>query len=108
MTEKNIEDRKSFCETQLNGTINWEENVIFSDESRFCQRDDSRRVWVKRGVYNLSTFTNEKKYEKGIMVWGSIGKNWISPLIRVDGTLTADGYIKLLQDNNIFESLDET
>lgn len=42
------------------------------------------------------------------MVWGAIGKNWRSPLIRVDGTLTSDGYIKLLQDNNIFESLDAT
>lgn len=63
MTDKHIENQISFCSEQLEGNINLEESVVFSDEFRFCLRDDSRRVWVKRGVYNNGTFVNEKKYD---------------------------------------------
>lgn len=105
LTEGHIANRITFCQDQLQNDINWEDGVIFTDESRFCLRDDSRRIWVKRGIYNEKTFTNEKKYNQGIMVWGAIGKNWRSPLILVKGKLNSDGYIQLLKDNDIFTSL---
>ena len=81
LTESHIEKRINFCNGQLNGQIDWQNCVIFTDESRFCLHDDSRRIWIKRGIYNDQTFVNEKKYNIGIMVWGAIGKNWRSPLI---------------------------
>ena len=34
-----------------------------------------------------------------------IGKNWRSPLILVKSKLNSDGYIQLLNDNDIFSSL---
>lgn len=107
MTEKHISYRIDFCNQQLNGQINWGETVVFSDESRFCMRDDSRRIWVKRGVYNENSYINQKKYEIGLMVWGAIGKGWRSPLVLVKGKLNAQGYIELLDSNNIFTSLDD-
>ena len=107
MTEKNIENRLIFCNSELNGTIDWEEGVVFSDESRFCVRDDSRRIWIKKGIYNDNTFVSEKKYNRGIMVWGAIGYGWRSPLVLIKGTLNSDGYINMLQDNEIFSSLNE-
>ena len=42
---------------------------------------------------------NEKKYNKGIMVWEAIRKGWHSPLVLVKGKLNAQGYIDLLADN---------
>lgn len=39
------------------------------------------------------------------MVWGAIGKGWRSPLVLVKGRLNSDGYISLLEDNEIFTSL---
>lgn len=105
LTDIHISNRLSFCHEQLLGKINWEDCVVLSDESRFCIRDDSRRIWIKRGVYNENTFINEKKYNTGIMVWGAIGKNWRSPLILVKGKLNSDGYIDFLQKNDIFTSL---
>ena len=92
LNEKQIQNRISFCQNQLEGEIDWSEMVVFSDESRFCLRDDSRKVWVKRGYYNEKTFCNEKKYDRGIMVWGAIGKGWRSHLILVKGRLNANGY----------------
>lgn len=44
MTEKHISYRIDFCNQQLIGSINWGETVVFSDESRFYKRDDSRRI----------------------------------------------------------------
>lgn len=61
LTQKHIDNRISFCENQINGQIDWESMVVYSDESRFCLRDDSHRIWVKRGVYNQASFINQKK-----------------------------------------------
>ena len=107
LTNVHIEKRLKFCEEQINGGINWKDCVIFSDESRFCLHDDSRRIWIKRGVYNDKTFVNEKKYNVGIMVWGAIGKNWRSPLILVHGKLNSESYINFLEKNEIFTSLND-
>lgn len=85
LTPIHIQNRITFCNSELQGQIDWQNCVIFSDESRFCIHDDSRRVWMKRGVYNEGTFINEKKYNQGIMVWGAIGKGWRSPLVLVKG-----------------------
>ena len=105
MNEKQIQNRISFCQNQLEGEIDWSEMVVFSDESRFCLRDDSRKVWVKRGYYNEKTFCNENKYDRGIMVWGAIGKGWRSHLILVKGRLNANGYMEMLDEYHVFDSL---
>lgn len=107
LTPIHIQNRLTFCNGQLNGQIDWSNSVIFSDESRFCIHDDSRRVWIKRGVYNEGTFVNEQKYNQGIMVWGAIGKGWRSPLVLVKGKLNSQGYMDLLAENEIFGSLDK-
>lgn len=57
------------------------------------------------GIYNDQTFVNEKKYETEIMVWGAIVIGWRSPLILVKDRLNADGYIPMLNENDIFQSL---
>ena len=77
--------------------------VVFSDESRFCMRDDSRRIWEKRGIYTDNSFVNEKKYNIGLMVCGAIGKGWRSPLVLVKWSKNID----LLDSNDIFTSLDD-
>lgn len=105
LNEKQIQNRISFCQNQLEGEIDWSEMVVFSDESRFCLRDDSRRVWVKRGYYNEKTFCNENKYDHGVMVWGAIGKGWRSHLILVKGRLNANGYMEMLDEYHVFDSL---
>jgi hypothetical protein len=96
----------AFAKKQLIGEIVWSNSVIISDERRFALHDDSRRAWLKRGVYNEGSFKNQEKYSKSIMVWAAIGKGWRSPLVIVRGTLNADRYIDLLNENQIIEKLD--
>ena len=105
LTEKHIAKRLEFPDKQEAAGINWESDVIISDESRFCLSDDSRRIWLKRGVYHPNTFRGEVKFPKGIMVWGAIGKGWRSPLIIIKGRPNAQGYIDLLNENKIIEKL---
>ena len=105
MSLRLIKKRVEFARLQLSSGIDWEKAVIISDESRFKLHDDSRRVWVKRGVYNPGTFRGKEKFSKGIMVWGAIGHGWRSPLIIIRGRLNSEGYIDLLKENSIIEKL---
>jgi hypothetical protein len=75
------EKRIAFAKKQLIGDIDWCNSVIISDESRFALHDDSRRVWLKRGIHIEGTFKSYEKFSKSIMVWAAIGKGWRSPLI---------------------------
>ena len=92
LSERHIENRIDFCAKGLfddDGPL-WDVNVVFSDESRFCLHDDSRRLWIKRGVYTESTFKNVAKYLKGIMIWACIALGWRSPLVFVEGRLDSE------------------
>lgn len=41
-----------------------------------------------------------------VMVWGAIGPGFKSPLIRIQGILTADGYQKVLTESEIFDKIE--
>ena len=73
------------------------QNVIFSDESRFClQHHDGRiRVWRHRGERTLEACIRHRHtgVSPDVMVWGAIGYTSRSPLVRIDGTLNSGRYI---------------
>ncbi|UYV77839.1 hypothetical protein LAZ67_15002543 [Cordylochernes scorpioides] len=70
--------------------------VVFSDESRFCLSSDSRRVrvWRRRGERSNPAAIVERPTvrQRGIMVWGAIAYDSRSPLLRIQGTMTAQRY----------------
>ncbi|UYV82264.1 Transposase [Cordylochernes scorpioides] len=77
-------------------------NTIFtikqlSDESRFCLSSDSRRVrvWRRRGERSNPAAIVERPTvrQRGIMVWGAIAYDSRSPLLRIQGTMTAQRYV---------------
>ncbi|KFM75199.1 Transposable element Tcb1 transposase, partial [Stegodyphus mimosarum] len=72
-------------------------NVVFSDESRFCLFSDSRYicVWLRRGDRSNPVLTVERptSRQRGIMVWGAIAYDSRSPLVRIQGTMTAQRYL---------------
>ncbi|UYV62647.1 hypothetical protein LAZ67_2001411 [Cordylochernes scorpioides] len=71
--------------------------VVFSDESRFCLSSDSRRVrvWRRRGKRSNPAAIVERPTvrQRGIMVWGAIAYDSRSPLLRIQGTMTAQRYV---------------
>ncbi|UYV79987.1 hypothetical protein LAZ67_18001328 [Cordylochernes scorpioides] len=71
--------------------------VVFSDESRFCLSSDSRRVrvWRRRGERSNPTAIVERPTvrQRGIMVWRAIAYDSRLPLLRIQGTMTAQRYV---------------
>ncbi|UYV71402.1 hypothetical protein LAZ67_8002998 [Cordylochernes scorpioides] len=71
--------------------------VVFSDESRFCLSSDSRRVrvWRRCGERSNPAAIVERPTvrQRGIMVWSAIPYDSRSPLLRIQGTMTAQRYV---------------
>ena len=72
-------------------------DVIFSDESRFCigHNDGRGRVYRRRGERFQDACIRGRDRFGGpsVMVWGAITRDFRSPLVVINGTLTAQRYI---------------
>ncbi|UYV84228.1 hypothetical protein LAZ67_X001593, partial [Cordylochernes scorpioides] len=96
LTPPNRRQRLEWCRARTTWMTEWH-RVMFSDESRFCLSSDSRRVrvWRRRGERSNPAAIVERPTvrQRGIMVWGAIAYDSRSPLLRIQGTMTAQRYV---------------
>ncbi|UYV69448.1 hypothetical protein LAZ67_6003632 [Cordylochernes scorpioides] len=96
LTPPNRRQRLEWCRARSTWMTEWH-RVMFSDESRFCLSSDSRRVrvWRRRGERSNPAAIVERPTvrQRGIMVWGAIAYDSRSPLLRIQGTMTAQRYV---------------
>ncbi|UYV67208.1 EGFLAM [Cordylochernes scorpioides] len=96
LTPPNRRQRLEWCRARSTWMTEWH-RVVFSDESRFCLSSDSRRVrvWRRRGKRSNPAAIVERPTVRqgGIMVWGAIAYDSRSPLLRIQGTMTAQRYV---------------
>ncbi|UYV70876.1 hypothetical protein LAZ67_8000946 [Cordylochernes scorpioides] len=96
LTPPNRRQRLEWCRARSTWMTEWH-RVVFSDESRFCLSSDSRRVrvWRRRGERSNPAAIVERPTvrQRGIMVWGTIAYDSRSPLLRIQGTMTAQRYV---------------
>ncbi|UYV73179.1 ANKRD16 [Cordylochernes scorpioides] len=96
LTPPNGRQRLEWCRARSTWMTEWH-RVVFSDESRFCLSSDSRRVhvWRRRGERSNPAAIVERPTvrQRGIMVWGAIAYDSRSPLLRIQGTMTAQRYV---------------
>ncbi|UYV79292.1 hypothetical protein LAZ67_17001972 [Cordylochernes scorpioides] len=96
LTPPNRRQRLEWCRARSTWMSEWH-RVVFSDESRFCLSSDSRRVrvWRRRGERSNPAAIEERPTvrQRGIMVWGAIAYDSRSPLLRIQGTMTAQRYV---------------
>ncbi|UYV76224.1 hypothetical protein LAZ67_13003088 [Cordylochernes scorpioides] len=96
LTPPNRRQRLEWCRARSTWMTEWH-RVVFSDESRFCLSSDSRRVrvWRRRGERSNPAAIVERLTvrQRGIMVWGAIAYDSRSPLLRIQGTMTAQRYV---------------
>ncbi|UYV68968.1 hypothetical protein LAZ67_6001815 [Cordylochernes scorpioides] len=95
LTPPNRRQRLEWCRARSTWMTEWH-RVVFSDESRFCLSSDSRRVrvWRRRGERSNPAAIVERPTvrQREIMVWGAIAYDSRSPLLRIQGTMTAQRY----------------
>ncbi|PRD36439.1 UNVERIFIED_CONTAM: hypothetical protein NCL1_08729 [Trichonephila clavipes] len=74
----------------------WNE-VLFTDESRFCLQHHDGRIRVRRHrgdrMLNCCVIHSHTGSAPGITVWGGIGYHSRTPLVRIAGTLNSKCYI---------------
>ncbi|UYV68866.1 hypothetical protein LAZ67_6001345, partial [Cordylochernes scorpioides] len=96
LTPPNRRQRLEWCRARSTWMTEWH-RVVFSDESRFCLSSDSRRVrvWRRRGERSNPAAIVERPTvrQRGIMVWGAIAYDSRSPLLGIQGTMTAQRYV---------------
>ncbi|UYV66473.1 hypothetical protein LAZ67_4001803, partial [Cordylochernes scorpioides] len=96
LTLPNRRQRLEWCRARSTWMTEWH-RVVFSDESRFCLSSDSRRVrvWRRRGERSNPAAIVERPTvrQRGIMVWGANAYDSRSPLLRIQGTMTAQRYV---------------
>ncbi|UYV70922.1 hypothetical protein LAZ67_8001110, partial [Cordylochernes scorpioides] len=96
LTPPNRRQRLEWCRARSTWMTEWH-RVVFSDESRFCLSSDSLhvRVWRRRGERSNPAAIVERPTvrQRGIMVWGAIAYDSRSPLLRIQGTMTAQRYV---------------
>jgi transposase len=76
--------------------------IIWSDESRFVVFGGDGKRYVWRTTYEkydpkclIPTF---KSGQESVMIWGCFTKNKLGPLVRLEGRITANIYIEMLEN----------
>lgn len=99
MTRQHKAARLQWSQERQNWDHEWEE-IIFSDESRFCLHHSDGRVRIRRprGQRQNLDFAQRRHtaLTPGVMVWGAIRYGGRSPLVFIPGTLNAQRYIETI------------
>ncbi|GFU64371.1 transposable element Tcb1 transposase [Trichonephila clavipes] len=91
LTQNHRRLRRQWCNERRMWVAEWNE-VVFTDESRFClQHQDGRiRVWRENAENRGERMLNMHRHTgpaPDTTVWGGIGYHSHSPLVRIAGTL---------------------
>ena len=78
---------------------------VFTDETMLVLNPTRKRIRVIRGVETDEKYVATSGYPVKVMVWGAISRDFKSPLIRIEGKVTADAYQNILKSSQIFEKL---
>ena len=94
--------RLAWAKKRINWMNEWEK-IIWSDESRFevFGGDGKRYVW--RSIHErydprclIPTF---KSGQESVMIWGCFTKDRLGPLVKLEGRITANIYIDMLENH---------
>jgi transposase len=103
LTPKRKVTRVAFCKWQDG---HWNDPVIiFTDESMVAQNLDLGGIWRKRGEFLAEGTYELELHPLHVMVWGAIGPNYRSKLIRCPASVNGDSYRAMLDTNKVIDDL---
>lgn len=98
----NAAKRNRWCKAHKDWRIAQWKKVVYSDESTFTLFPTTGRVYVWRTpkeAYDLDCLKPTVKHGGGsVMVWGAISWYGVGPIIAVKGTMKADHYREVLEN----------
>ena len=100
LTEKNINDRKTFASRYGKKDAECFRNVFWSDESRFCLFSDAPERCIRRSGERISpsfTKTTRKHGNGRIMVWRTFTAAGVGELPRCVTSINAKEYVQILE-----------
>jgi len=112
VSEVNRKKRLRWCKERKFWALEWDD-IIWSDESRFTLFENDGQHWVWRQPhekYDVNCLAPTfKSNNEGVMVWGCFTKNRLGPLVVMEGRITGQVYIELLENHLLpfIESLDD-
>ena len=99
LTLRHRTHRLQWCMERRNWTHEWR-RIVFSNESRFCLWRSDGRIRIRRRpeerLHPDCIVERHVGRTPGIMIWGAISYNSRSPLVVVQGSLTAQNYINTI------------
>ena len=103
LTERHRLQRLTWARDHLGWTLDDRKTVEWSDESRFqlIRADGRVRVW-RRPHEAMDPSCQQGTVQAGggsVMVWGVFTWNGLGPLVQLNRSLTANGYVQLLGDH---------
>lgn len=111
ISKKNKKLRFEFANKYKSMPVSYWKQVLWTDESKFELFGRKRRakVWRKSNESLKEGFTQSTVKHGGgsIMVWGCFAWSGVGNLAKIDGIMTADSYIDILNEN-LEESLLKT
>jgi hypothetical protein len=89
--------------TEIQKTDAWGLPWVISDESSFVFCPTRRKLYRFRGECSPDVFQDFAGYPVKIMVWGAIGPNFKSRLMRFTGSVNSASYIAMLRESGVLE-----
>ena len=103
LSKKNIKARLLFAKKHKNWSVDEWKKVMFSDEMKVNRigTDGRSFYWSKEGEQlQLHPVRQTMKHGGGsIMAWGCFSWNAIGPLVRIQGIMTKEKYLDIIQSN---------
>jgi hypothetical protein len=101
ISKRNQKRRLQWCRERLNWTLDQWNKVLWTDESPFvlCYKGKIRvwRMHNERFATNC-TGASVKRHDEKIMVWGSFAAHGVGVLHMVEGIMTKEVYLNVLND----------
>lgn len=100
LTERHKRIRLEWAKDKINWTMAEWNKILWSDESKFNLFGSDGRVYVRRRMgeeYLPECVQPTVKFGGGnVMMWGCISCDGVGPLVKVEGRMNGNDYIKLL------------
>lgn len=109
LTEKHKNNRVKFSEIFIQYNYFQIPKIIFTDESTFVVILENGGVWRTQGLYPPESFYYKNAHPPSVMIWAGIGPfGYKTKLLRFSGKVNSEYYCRQLEQNGIFEDLNNT